>query len=100
MERNLQLKSVRNWRLIQAQKRELVACGKYLAHTYSARWSPSPDESTEEEQMSAINMHNQSLIGIPILISHFLQEVGISVLLRNQSYSTASPARGWDFEGV
>lgn len=44
----------------------------YLAHTHAARWSPSADESAEEEQMSAINTHNQSLSGTHALISHFL----------------------------
>lgn len=50
---------------------KMATCGKYLAYTHSARWSPSPDENTEEEQMNAINMHNQSLTGIHALISHF-----------------------------
>lgn len=67
----------------------------YLAHTHSARWSPSADESTEDKQMSAINMHSQSLSGIRCLILYFLQEIGTPVFLRNQSYSTALPARGW-----
>lgn len=73
----------------------------YLAHTHAARWSPSADESAEEEQMSAINTHNQSLSGTHALISHFfVQEGGTAVLLGNQSYSTASPSRGQESAGV
>lgn len=73
----------------------------YLAHTHAARWSPSADESTEEEQMSAINTHNLSLSSTQALISHFfVQEGGTAALLRNQSYSTAALSRGQEPAGV
>lgn len=75
IERNLQLESIRSWNLTWAQKWQLVACGKYLLglHTLSKVEPKSrfwEDESTEEEQMSAINMHTQGLRGIQALSSH------------------------------
>lgn len=102
MERNLQLKSVRSWCLIRAKNGDLLPVeNTYLAHTHAARWSPSADESAEEEQMSAINTHNQSLSDTQALISHFfVQEGGTAVLLGNQSYNTASPSRGQESAGV